>query len=252
MVSLMIVLELMNKMNKGNLPLHIAIIPDGNRRWAKKKGLAPWRGHIAGAKIGVEQSKVALNFGIYCLSFWGGSWNNLTNRSNVEINALLKLYVSYFRKCIKNKEIHENNVKVNVIGRWKELLSKSGIETAEELMRVTKNYDKRLLNFFIGYNGTDEMVAAVKGIVKEARVNKNLKVTPELLEKHLWTHDLPPVDLLIRTGINNDPHNSVGFMMWHTSNSQYYFTNTMYPDFGKKEFTKAIKEYQKRERRLGK
>jgi len=248
----MIVLKLMNKMNKDNLPLHIAIIPDGNRRWAKKRKLSPLYGHIAGAKIGIEQSKVALNLGIYCLSFWGGSWNNLTKRSNVEVKALLKLYESYFRKCIKNKEIHENKVKVNIIGRWEELLPKSGIKTAKELIKITQNYDKRILNFFIAYNGTDEMMSAIKGIVKETRADKTLKVTPKLLEKNLWTHDLPPVDLLIRTGLENDPHNSVGFMMWHTANSQYYFTNTMYPDFGKKEFTKSIKEYQKRERRMGK
>jgi len=95
------------------------------------------------------------------------------------------------------------------------------------------------------------MMAAIKSIVKEARTDKNMKVTEKVLKEHLWSGSLPSVDLLIRTGIENDPHNSVGFMMWHTANSQYYFTNTMYPDFGKKEFAKAIREYQKRERRLG-
>ncbi len=242
----------MNKMNEDNLPSHIAIIPDGNRRWAKKKKLAPWQGHLAGAKIGIEQSKTALKLGIYCLSLWGGSWDNLTKRSNLEVKALFKIYESYFRKCIKNKEIHENEVRVNIIGRWENLLPKSGIKIIKELMKATQNYDKKLLNFFIGYNGTDEMLAAVKSIVNDARADKEMNITKETLKNHLWSGDLPPVDLLIRTGIENDPHNSVGFMMWHTANSQYYFTNTMYPDFGKKEFTKAIKGYQKRERRLGK
>jgi len=242
----------MKKINRDNLPQHIAIIPDANRRWAKKKGLAPWRGHLAGAKAGVENTEAALELGIKCLSIWGGSWSNLTKRSDLEIKALFKLYESYFKKLLKRKEIHEHQVKVSVIGRWQELLPKSGIKAAKELMKVTQDYNGRLLNFFIGYNGTDEMISAIKSIVKEARNNKDLKVTPKLLKNHLWTGDLPPVDLLIRTGSNNDPHNSVGFMMWQTANVQYYFTNVMYPDFNKNEFIKAVKEYQRRERRLGK
>jgi len=242
----------MNKISKENLPQHIAVIPDANRRWARKRGLAPWRGHLAGAKAGVENIETALELGIKCFSLWGGSWNNLTKRSNFEVKALFKLYETYFKKLLKRKEIYEHQVKVNIIGRWPELLPKSGIKAANDLIKATKDYDQRFLSFFIGYNGTDEMIAAIKSIVKDARKDKNLRVTPKLLENHLWTHDLPPVDLLIRTGSSDDPHNSVGFMMWHTANAQYYFTNVMYPDFKKKEFIKAIKEYQARERRLGK
>ena len=240
------------KMNKENFPKHIAIIPDANRRWAKKKGLLPWQGHIAGAEKTKEILQTALDLNIECLSLWGGSWNNLTKRSLIEIKALFKIYEQYFRKLIKDKRVYDNQVKVNVIGRWSELLPKSGIKTVKELIEKTKNHNQRKLNFFIGYNGTHEMIAAIKSIVKEARENKNLRITEKVLENHIWTHDLPPVDLVIRTGSKSDPHNSVGFMMWHTASSQLYFTNTMYPDFGKKEFIEAIKEYQRRERRKGK
>ena len=239
-------------MNKENLPKHIAIIPDANRRWAKKRGLSPWKGHIAGAKRGIEQAQTALDLGIKCLSFWGGSWNNLTKRSKFEVKVLFRIYESYLRKLIKKKELHQHKIKVSVIGRWPELLPKSGIKTAKEVINLTKDYNERFLNFFIGYNGTDEMIYAIKSIVKEARQDKNLKITPKVLEKHLWSGHLPPVDLVIRTGSSDDPHNSVGFMMWHTASSQLYFTNVMYPDFTKEEFIKAIKEYQRRERRLGK
>ncbi|NQV00601.1 MAG: di-trans,poly-cis-decaprenylcistransferase [Parcubacteria group bacterium] len=240
------------EIDKENLPNHVAIVPDGNRRWARKKGLASWRGHLAGAKITERIVKQAFDLGIGCLSFWGGSWNNLTERPQKEINSLFSIYECYFRKLIKSKEIYQNKVRVNVIGRWKEVLSKKTIKVIEELIDKTKTYNQCQLNFLIAYNGTDEMIAAVKSIVQEARKNKGLKIKPRLLESHLWSHNLPPVDLVIRTGSEGDPHNSVGFMMWHTTNSQLYFTKTMYPDFEQKEFAKAISDFVKRHRRFGK
>jgi len=242
----------MNKIEKENLPNHVAIVPDGNRRWAKKRGLAPWRGHLAGAKKTEEQIQAAFDLGLKCLSWWGGSYDNLTKRGKIEINNLFKIYERYFNKLIKDKKIYENEVKVNVIGRWREILPKTGIKAAEELVKATESHNKRKLNFFIAYDGTHEMISAIKSIVKEARKNRNITVTPDLLKEHLWTKDLPPVDLLIRTGSYDDPHNSAGFMMWLTANSQLYFPKGFYPDFGRKEFIKAIEEFQRRERRLGK
>ena len=238
-------------MNKENLPKHVAIVPDGNRRWAKKRGLNSWQGHLAGAKITEEIVKQAFDLGINCLSLWGGSWNNLTKRSQGEINGLFKIYERYFRKLTKSKEIYQNQVKVNVIGRWKEVLSKKTIKVIEELIDKTKIHNQRQLNFLIAYNGTDEMMAAIKSIVQEARQNKGLKIIPRLLESHLWSYDLPPVDLVIRTGSQGDPHNSVGFMMWQTANSQLYFTKTMYPDFKQKGLMKAVEDFIKRQRRFG-
>ena len=239
-------------MNKENLPTHIAIVPDANRRWAKKHGLLSWQGHLEGAKRCVDNVEAALELNIKCLSIWGGSYNNLTERSKVEVKFLFKIYEQYFKKLLKRKELHKDQVRVSIIGRWPELLPKSGIKAAKELIESTKGYKNKFLNILIGYNGTDEMLYAIKSIVKTTRERKNLKVTEKLLKDHLWSGHLPPVDLLIRTGSNDDPHNSVGFMMWHTASAQYYFTNIMYPDFNKKEFIKAIKEYQRRERRLGK
>ena len=239
-------------MNKENLPQHVVIVPDGNRRWAKKRGIAPWRGHIAGAKRGVEQIEAALDLGIKCLSIWGGSYGNLTKRSKIEINVLFRIYESYLRKLIKRKELHDNKVRVSVIGRWPEVFPKSAIKAAREVMDATKDYNNHYLSFFLAYDGAQEMLAAVRDMVKEARVNKNLKVTPELLKSYLWSGHLPVVDFLIRTGSYKDPHNSAGFMMWHTANSQLYYAKESYPDFSREKFIQAIKEYQRRERRLGK
>ncbi len=239
-------------MDKDNLPRHVAIIPDGNRRWARKKGIAPWRGHIAGAKKAVEQAQAALDLGIYCLSIWGGSWDNLTKRPKIETRVLCRIYEQYFRKTIKSKEVRENEVKVSVIGRWQEILPKSAVKAGKELIKTTEHYNKHLLNYFIAYDGVDEILESVRDIVKESRKGVSPKILPEYLRKHLWSGHLPPVDLLIRTGSWKDPHNSAGFMMYNCAYSQLYFPKNYYPDFGRAEFIKAIKEYQRRERRLGK
>lgn len=242
----------MERISKENLPKHIVIVPDGNRRWAKKKGLAPWRGHLEGAKRTEELIETAFDLGVGCLSVWGGSLNNLTERPEREIKALFKIYDQYFKRLIKEKKIHQNKVKVNVIGRWQEVSPKKTISIIRELIQATKDYSQYSLNFFIAYNGTDEMLTAVKNIAQEARKNKGLKITEKILEKYLWSGHLPPVDFLIRAGSGGDPHNSVGFMMWQTANSQLYFTDIMYPDFNKKEFIKAINDFVRRQRRFGK
>lgn len=241
----------MTKINQKNIPEHVVVIPDGNRRWAQQRGLMPWLGHRAGAKTSDKVAQAALDLGIPCLSFWLGSWQNLTKRPKIEVNFLFKLYEQYFKKLAKDKKIHQNQVKINVFGRWQEILPKGGLQAVKEAIRVTKNYRQRYFNFFIAYNGTDEILAMVESILDKAG-GKKIKVTPELIKKNLWTGQLPPVDFLIRTGSQSDPHNSTGFMMWHCANSQLYFTKEFYPDFGAEEFVKAIKEYQKRERRMGK
>lgn len=232
-----------------NLPKHIVIIPDGNRRWAKEKGMAVWRGHLAGAEKTREQVKAALELGIKCLSWWGGSWGNLTKRSKNEVNNLFRIYEKYFRELIKSKEIYQKKVKVKVIGRWSEILPEKGKRTIKRLVELTKNHNQRKLNFLIAYDGQDEMITAIKNLVKKAG---RKRITPALLKEYLWSGNLPPVDFLIRTGSWQDPHNSAGFMMWQTADSQLYFPKKYYPDFGRTEFIKAVQEYQKRQRRMGK
>lgn len=106
------------------------------------------------------------------------------------------------------------------------------------------------MTFLLAYNGTEEMLEAVSKIIKKAKKEK-IQMTEKLLIENLWTGKLPPVDLIIRTGCEGDPHNSAGFMMWHAAYSQFYFTKTLFPDFSAQEFEKAINDYLKRERRLG-
>lgn len=235
-----------------NIPQHVAIIPDGNRRWAKERGLKPWRGHFKGAENTHDLLEEALDLGIKYLSLWLGSFENLTKRPEKEISFLFQIYDRYFKKLIKNKKVHQNGIKVNVFGRWEEILPEKVKKTIKEALKVTKDYNGRFLNVFLGYNGTDEMLEAIKEILKEGKKNRGIKITDNTLRDYLWTGDLPPVDFLIRTGSDNDPHNSAGFMMWNCANSQFYFAKEYYPDFNREKFNKAIKDYQRRERRLGK
>jgi undecaprenyl diphosphate synthase len=233
-----------------NVPKHIAIIPDGNRRWAKKRGLQPWMGHRAGVKSFEKVLEKSRELKIPYITFWGGSWDNLTKRSKTEVTFLFRIYTEQFKRIIKDKRIHQNKVKVNVLGRWKEILPKTTQETIKKAIEVTKDYNNFFLTFLLAYDGTDEMLACIQRIAQLFR-DKKIKINKDLIKKNLWTKDLPPVDLVIRTGCEEDPHMSAGFMMWDTAYSQLYFTETFFPAFGPREFEKIIEDYSKRERRLG-
>ena len=233
-----------------NIPNHIALIPDGNRRWARKKGLHPWIGHLEGTKTLEKILEKVLDLKIPYFTFWGASWDNLTKRSKTEVKFLFKLYTDYFKKALKNKKIHQNKVKVNVVGRWKEILPKETQKAIEDIQDLTKNYNNYFLTFLLAYSGPDEMVCCIQKIANLAKIKK-IKVDEKLIKENLWTKDLPPVDLIIRTGCEGDPHISAGFMMWDTIYSQLYFTSTLFPAFSPKEFEKIIEDYSKREKRLG-
>ena len=232
-----------------NIPNHVAMILDGNRRWAKKRGLRPWKGHFAGVGANAEEvMQVAVETGIKYVTLWVGSYDNLTERSKIEIAMLNKAYRQLIEKSLSDERTYKNKIRIQFIGEWKKLLEPKTVELINLAQRKTASHNKHILTALAGYNGDREMLAAVTSLAKE----KKDKVTDTSLRKHLWTGSLPLVDLLIRTGVEGDPHNSTGFMMWHTRYSQYYFTDTLWPDFGKKEFLAALKDFARRERRLGK
>ena len=233
-----------------NIPKHVAVIPDGNRRWARKKGLKPWIGHQEGVNDFEKVLEKAIELKIPYLTFWGGSYDNLTKRAKIELSFLFKVYTAQFKRIITDERIHQNKVKVNVLGRWKEILPEETQQAIGEAMKATKDYNKYFLTFLLAYNGTDEMMDCVRKIVNLAK-QKSVKVTEKLIKENLWTKDLPPVDLMIRTGCEDDPHLSAGFMMWDTAYSQLHFTKTFFPDFSPKEFEDIIRDYSKRERRHG-
>jgi undecaprenyl diphosphate synthase len=230
-----------------NLPRHVAIIPDGNRRWAKKRGLPAWEGHEVGAQNLEKLIKFSSQKGIYCLSFWGSSLDNLKKRPLEEKRALLKIYEKYFSRLIENKDIEEQEVKINFIGRWREQFPSSLQEIINQVIDKTKNYQKRILNFFLAYSGTDEMAWAIGKIAE--KYSSQEEITAEIIKDNLMTREIPAVDLIIRTG--GEPHLSSGFMMWDAANAQLYFSQDFYPDFDEKKFDAAVQDYAERQRRFG-
>lgn len=240
----------METQQTNTIPKHIAIIPDGNRRWAKKRRFQPWIGHRVGVKAFEKILEKSLELKIPYITFWGGSWDNLTKRSKTELSFLFKIYTEQFKRIVKDKRIHQDKVKVSVLGRWKEVLPKTTKVAIKKAIEITKNYNNYFLTFLLAYDGTDEMLDCVQKIA-EITQDKKIKITKNLIKENLWTKDLPPVDLVIRTGCEQDPHLSAGFMMWDTTYSQLYFSETFFPAFGPKEFEKIIEDFSKRERRLG-
>lgn len=228
-----------------HLPRHLVIIPDGNRRWATLRGLAPWRGHEAGAENTERLIREARRLGVKEISFWGSSLENLAKRPLAESKALLRIYETYFKKLLGSKDIHTDEARIRFIGRWEEQFPASLKKVLHECLDATKNYSKYFLNFFLAYSGDDEMLNAVKTLSQAKG-----EITRETLKNALMTKDMPPVDLLIRTG--GDPHLSAGFMMWDMANTQLHFSDKLYPDFDEKSLQIALFDYSERERRFGK
>lgn len=237
------------KENK-NLPAHIAVIPDGNRRWAKRHKWEAWLGHKKGAEIMDKLADVIIETNIPHISFWGSSRDNLKKRPKTEVKFLLKLFKEKFLELARSEKIHKNKVKINIIGDWREQFPEDVKKSLEKAEEETKNYDKFFMNFFIAYSGTGEILDAIKCIARRARENSSLEINEGLLKNCLSTNKLPSVDLLIRTG--GEPHNSDGFMMWDTANAQLYFSEKLWPDFNENDLRDAINDYSNRKRRFGK
>lgn len=229
-----------------NIPKHVAIIPDANRRWAVARGLPAIEGHREGYQRMKDVLEEARDQGIEYMTFWAGSEDNLKKRSRFEVRFLATLLKNGIVEDLLTKDFFKWESRVRILGKWDEILrDKTLRDLVHKIENRTKKFTKRNLTILFGYNGTTEMTEAIKDIRKTKE-----SVTYDTVKKHLWTHDLPEVDLVIRTG--GEPHWSVGFMMWLTANSQLYFTRTKWPDFGKSHFKKALKEYSGRGRRLGK
>ena len=233
-----------------NTPKHIAIIPDGNRRWAKEHHLPISMGHKKGVDALRDVLKASYELEIPTLSFWGASLSNLTKRSSREVYFLETLFEDNFRRLLQDPIIHENQVRVRVLGEWETVLSDGAKQAIKSAIQTTEKYQRFSLNVLIAYDGTIEMITAIEKIIQKASGNKKVKVTPELIKENLYTHDIPPVDLLIRTG--GEPHLSAGFMMWEITEAQLYFSDKYWPEFTGDDLRKAIMEFNERKRRFGK
>ncbi len=237
------------------LPNHIAIIPDGNRRWAKAKGLPGFMGHREGAKTTEKILSEAVKLGVPYLTFWGASVSNLEKRDSKEVRFLIKLFTAYFKRIAKAKLIHQKQVNIQVLGRWRDYFPKEAQVAIRGAVEATKKYSAFHLTILLAYSGTEEMLVAVNEIISSVGVGARhalplQQVDAVTLKSHLYTKNLPPVDLVIRTG--NEPHLSTGFMMWDTAEAQLYFSKNMWPDFTTDEMLLALQNFAKMQRRMGK
>jgi undecaprenyl diphosphate synthase len=206
-------------------------------------------GHKAGAETIGKILEKALEFEIPYVTLWGASTSNVLKRDKREVAFLYEVFSEYFKKAALDKRVHKNEVRIEVLGRWRELFPAGLKRSIEKAIEATRSYEKYHLTVLMAYSGVEEMTAAIKDIAAEARRNPRFMVKPETIASHLWSRGLPPVDLVIRTG--GEPHWSEGMLMWHVANAQLHFTPTLWPDFGPEEFERIVAQYNRTERRLG-
>lgn len=232
--------------NKNNLPVHIAIIMDGNRRWAKNNNLEISLGHKKGAENLENITKYCNEIGIKYLTVYAFSTENW-KRSKEEVGALMKLLQTYIENFLKRSET--SNVKINIIGDKSKLSLpiKKGIEAIEN---KTKNNTGTVLNIAFNYGGRDEIVNAVKTIALKVKDNsiKIDDIDEELISNSLYTENIPDPDLMIRTSGEQRTSN---FLPWQSVYTEFYFTKKYWPEFTREDLDEAIEEYNRRNRKFG-
>ena len=229
-----------------NIPNHVAIILDGNGRWAKAKGLPRTAGHVQGAKVVEDMCEITYNMGINYFTVYAFSTENWS-RPKEEVDALMKLLINYMVNC--KKRANKNNMKVRVIGD-KTGLDEDIQEKIADLEDATKNNTGLHFTIAINYGGRDEITRAAKKLCKEVEEGK-LKaddIDIDMLSNALDTGDYPDPDLLIRTCGEQRISN---FLLWQLAYSEFYFCDKPWPDFDKKELEKAIEAYNNRDRKYG-
>lgn len=232
--------------NSTNIPQHVAIIMDGNGRWAKKRGLPKIAGHKAGARSVDEITTAAAECGIKVLTLYTFSTENW-KRPKEEVGALFGLLEEYLGK--KERELNKNNIRLSVIGKIEEL-PQSTQSKLKETIESTGHNTGLCLNLALNYGSRSEIIDAVRRIsreVKSGRIDPDA-IDEKLLSDNLYTKGMPDPDLLIRTSGECRISN---FLLWQISYAELYITKKLWPDFGNGDFKKAIKEYQNRERRFG-
>lgn len=228
------------------IPNHVAIILDGNGRWAKSKGMPRNYGHTVGAKNVETVCRAADELGIKYLTLYAFSTENW-NRPQNEVNALMKLLEGYLKNCIKTAD--KNNMRVRVIGEITRL-SNAFQQRIHELETASASNNGLNLTIAINYGSRDEILRAVRHMVEDAREGKleTKDIDENVFSSYLDTRELPDPDLLIRTSGEQRLSN---YLLWQLAYSEFYFTDVPWPDFHKKELELAIEAYNKRDRRFG-
>ncbi len=230
------------------LPHHVAIIMDGNRRYAKNLGISEEEAYIRGKEKVEEVLEWCLELGIKILTVYAFSTENF-KRSRKELDILFRLFKQAMEDTCHDERIHKNGVRVNVMGKL-ELLPKDVRDAAKKLMEKTRNYKNYVLNIALAYGGRQEIVDAIREIARKVREGK---INPEDVDErtvssHLYTKDVPDPDLILRTSGEERISN---FLLWQLAYSELYFADVYWPAFKKEDFLRAILTYQQRKRRYG-
>ena len=224
-------------------PQHIAIILDGNRRFAKRLMLEPWKGHEYGKEKVEKILDYAIELGIKELTFYALSCENIKSRPKNELEYLYDLMKKTFRE-IDREKIEKNKIKMRFIGNL-ELLPSDLKEQCEKLEQETKDNSEFIVNFAIAYGGRQEIIEAVKKIIKNKV--KEEEINEEIIEQNLYMKNEP--DMIIRTGGEKRTSN---FLPWQSAYSEYFFLDKFWPEFEKEDLIKCIEEFKSRKRNLGK
>jgi len=233
----------LEKLDKENLPNHVAITMDGNGRWAKTQGKFRIFGHQNGVKAVRNTVEAAAELGIKYLTLYAFSTENW-NRPKLEVDALMTLLISTISK--ETKTLMDNNIRLSAIGNLNDLPKKCQRELQEAIDK-TKNNDRTTLILALSYSSKWEIINAIKQIVKD-RVSED-DINEEMFSQYLSTKGVPNPELLIRT---SGEHRISNFLLWQIAYSELYFTEKLWPEFTKEDLFEAIFEFQKRERRFGK
>jgi len=232
------------------LPSHVAVILDGNRRWARSRGLPPWAGHEIGARNVEKLFDWCLELGIKTVTLYVFSLENF-QRPKEEVDALMNIIERYLNKLKEDPRIYKHKVQVRALGR-KYLLPERIRKLLDEIESRTKSHNNFFLNIAIAYGGRAEIADAVRNIIRDVLKHKiSLKdVTEDLISKYLYTSHLPnpDPDLIIRT---SGEERLSGFLLWQCAYSELVFLDVYWPDFRKIDLLRAIRTYQRRQRRFG-
>ena len=240
-------MDLLNTIDTSNLPKHLAIIMDGNGRWAKQKGFLRAFGHENGTKSVKKIIEASAKLGIENLTLYAFSTENW-NRPKLEVETLMRVLINSLKKELVT--LQKNNIKLNAIGNL-EKLPQSAQKELLDVINKTKDNTHMTLTLALSYGSREELVSAVKNIC--SKVKNNIisidTIDDSIINEHLYTQNLPDVDLLIRT---SGEHRISNFLLWQIAYAELYFTDILWPDFKEQDLYEAIISYQKRERRFGK
>lgn len=233
---------------------HVAIIPDGNRRWAKQHGISAYsKMYKQGVDRTLEVSEAAVEHGVTHLSLWGSSYANLADRAGDFSSSIDTLYRTSVHKFASHPFIDTFDVKIQAIGEWRDTLTAPTIKEIDKAVDATSMRSSTILTLLLSYSGSRERGAAVQSLLAAGEtIPDDIMVANDLLHQHSWTSSLPPVDLIIRTGAWQDPHNSAGFLSLLADEAQLVFPEVLWPDFTAEHMAKILDEFTSRERRFGK